>query len=220
MCKDGISCIGFASCKKATIKSVVESCNGDLACNRAGGNKNGRYEGEPNEGEYEGYIGIVTKSCIGTQACEKAADGGYIGSITKSCHGEKSCRFAGELGPKENEKFGFGSITNITKSCDGTKSCYFAGYDGTIEGGGIYKSCFGENSCYGAGSYGGVIGGVGIYKSCNGTNACYYTSGQNIDQGFETCCNEAFSCEFASSQTDLPDDCVAKVPKGKGKGQG
>ena len=90
-------------------KSVFKSCNGDFACNRAGGNKNGRYEGEPNEGEYEGYIGIVAKSCIGTQACEKAADGGYIGSITKSCHGKQSCWYAGELGPKQNEKSG--SIT-------------------------------------------------------------------------------------------------------------
>lgn len=179
---------------------IEKSCQGGRACQFAAyGKVSFDYE------EVGGTILQIYKSCIGEGACVSAGEQGYIGNVTKSCFADNSCIFAAELG----------NITEITKSCNGTLSCYFAAFKGNIEGGGIYKSCFGNSSCAGAGSYGGLIGGVGIYKSCNGTNACYYTSGQNIDQGFETCCNEAYSCNGTSYQADLPKECTPKEKKNK-----
>ena len=71
----------------------------------------------------------------------------------------------------------------------------------------------------------GNIGGVGIFKSCNAESACdntdYYCNGDNstvaqdIDEGFETCCNEAFSCNGTSFQSELPKECTPKEKKNK-----
>ena len=178
---------------------IEKSCQGGKACQYAASGKN-------DTEEVGGTILQIYKSCIGEGACVSAGEQGYIGNVTKSCLADNSCIFAAELG----------NITSITQSCNGKLACYFAAYKGTIEGG-IYKSCIRQGSCGGAASYGGFIGGVGIFMSCNAKDACYNTDyktvEQTIPQGFATCCNKVRACEGDSFQGDLPDDCVAKVPK-------
>lgn len=121
ICKDG-SCYGFASCYRATIPLVVNSCKGSQkSCYRA---NIPSVVNSCNGGAAECYragqapslgVGNMINSCHGDQACEDIArEGGSIGSLTNSCKASQACRRAG--------KTAVGAITSNLNDCCNTPS--------------------------------------------------------------------------------------------------
>ena len=52
-------------------------------------------------------------------------------------------------------------------------------------------------------------------SACEARNRFGKTVKQDIDEGFDTCCNEAFSCNGTSYQAELPEECTPKEKKNK-----
>jgi len=148
VCKDGVSCNGQESCKRATIDYIHQGCNGKISC-------------------FEALIKKVQNGCRGDFACWGAGYYGNINEIVNSCQGIYACAFAGSGYTPYT-----GSIGTIRDSCGGYYACYDAGYMGNINE--IVNSCQGKEACRSAGAgYTLYTGSIGtIRDSCGGDYAC------------------------------------------------
>jgi len=226
VCKDGVSCNGQESCKRATIDYIHQGCNGKISCREALIKKvqNGcRGDFACWGAGYYGNINEIVNSCQGIYACAFAGSGytpytGSIGTIRDSCGGYYACYDAGYMG----------NINEIVNSCQGKEACrsagagYSTGYDpnqyalyytGSI--GPIRDSCSDDYACYKAGYQGNI---TEIMSACNANGACKKAGsyGMEIPSGIDSCCNEVGECESVN-ETSLPDDCLKSKTAKSGK---
>lgn len=196
VCKDDVSCIGYAACAGATINAVVRGCNGYKACYYVAGAE-----------DDAGTIGTINNSCFGNQACYSLGyEGGTVWSIISSCNGTNSCYYMAAYG---------GAVGSVSDSCFGNSACAWTSACQYLECGSnideILDSCEGRESCYGAAYESGNIY-YGILDACNAFSACFYagrdgyTNGA-IPSGVRDCCNSANACINVTEAT-LPDTCT------------
>lgn len=125
VCKDGMSCFGSRACRDAKINFVVDSCDGEYACQFTGRNA---------------PVGLILNSC-------KAMDSNSFGLPYGMDHGDFSCE-----GVAMNPN---GQVGNIIDSCKGDRACNglahgsFATRVGDISG-----ACIGWEACMKVGTNG------------------------------------------------------------------
>ena len=112
-----------------------------------------------------GYIKEIVDSCIGKDACSKAANAGNIGSITNgSCVGKGSCQYAAES---------FGNIGYINRGCGGADYACRSAANSKGSIGGISNACNNISACLrlADGSSGGQ-NNFGSYDSVGAVISC------------------------------------------------
>lgn len=182
------SCIGYGACcekfgyEGKVSNSVINSCQGNFACQLIGG----RFKEDGG-----GAVDNVIDSCIGDGACTGLGlFGSFSGDVINSCKGYNACF---DLGYN-------GTIQGLSHSCNNDYACVLMADDGSVNN--VDRSCNANGACQAAGSM--------FCVESDENHGCLMYDGGGIDSLID-CCNANDACQDIT-EANLAELCVAAPP--------